>query len=175
MAVSKFKAKIVNNAVVIDDPSIMGELYDSGYGMMINKKLKLEPFEALYLIEKGRMILTDSEQELTFDESIERLSRIDKKLWIKYTIYSDLRNKGYVVKSGFSQDEIEFRVYDKNAKPGKEPAKYLLRVLIEGEPVSIEKLMNMVKSARDSRKDLIIAVIDAQGDVAYYEVSEVHV
>jgi tRNA splicing endonuclease len=39
----------------------------------------------------------------------------------------------------------------------------------------MKELMDMVKSARDSRKDLIIAIIDAQGDVAYYEVSKVKV
>jgi tRNA-intron endonuclease len=175
VAENKIKARLINNEIIIYDVGIMGELYDSGYGTIIDKKLKLETFEALYLIEKGKLILVDNEHELNFEESIERLSKIDKKLWIKYTVYNDLRNRGYIVKPGFAQNEVEFRIYDKNAKPGKEPAKYLLRVLIEGEPISMKELMDMVKSARDSRKDLIIAIIDAQGDVAYYEVSEVKV
>ncbi len=51
----------------------------------------------------------------------------------------------------------------------------MVRVLIEGEPILMKKLMDMVKNARDSRKDLVIAIIDAQGDIAYYEVSEVRV
>lgn len=175
MSESKIRARLINNEVIVDDPGVMGELYDSGYGTIIDKKLKLETFEALYLVEKGRIVLVDNEHELNFEECIERLSKIDKKLWIKYTVYNDLRNRGYIVKLGFAQNEIEFRVYDRNAKPGKEPAKYLLRVLIEGEPISMKELMDIVKRARDSRKDLVIAIIDAQGDIAYYEVSEVRV
>ncbi|MEM3832690.1 MAG: tRNA-intron lyase [Thermoprotei archaeon] len=175
MVEQKGQTKIKDNEIIIDDPKMIKELYDSGYGVIVNHQLKLETFEALYLIEKGNIILIDNDRVLTPEESIDRLSKIDQKLWIKYTIYSDLRNRGYIVKSGFAHDDIEFRVYERDAKPGKEPAKYLVRVLVEGEPIFMKKLMDMVKNARDSRKDLVIAIIDAQGDIAYYEVSEVHV
>lgn len=171
----KYKARIRDDEIIIDDPGVIGELYNLGYGVIINHKLKLETFEALYLVEKGRIVLVDNDRVLTFEESIDSLSRIDRKLWVKYTIYSDLRNKGYIVKSGFTHDDVEFRVYERDAKPGKEPAKYLIRVLIEGDPIPMHELMNMVKDARDSRKDLVIAIIDAQGDISYYEVSEVRV
>ncbi|MGB9728637.1 MAG: tRNA-intron lyase [Thermoprotei archaeon] len=175
MVEKKYQVKIKNDEIIIDDPGVIGELYDLGYGIIINHQLKLETFEALYLVEKGKIILIDDDHALTLEESIDRLSKIDQKLWIKYTIYSDLRNKGYIVKPGFTHEDVEFRVYERDAKPGKEPAKYLVRVLIEGEPILMKKLMDMVKNARDSRKDLVIAIIDAQGDIAYYEVSEVRV
>ena len=175
MTEKKYQAKIRSNEIIIDDPGVIGELYDLGYGIIIDHKLKLETFEALYLVEKGRIILVDDNHALTPEESIDRLSKIDQKLWIKYTVYNDLRNRGYIVKPGFTHEDIEFRVYERDAKPGKEPAKYLVRVLIEGEPILMKKLMEMVRSARDSRKDLVIAIIDAQGDIAYYEVSEVRV
>jgi len=168
-----FKGHVKGSSVVIlgDDAS---KLWSSGYyGELKDDCLILASFEALYLVERGRLIVYDDGKRLSFQDLLNHFLKEDPDIWIRYLIYSDLRRRGYVVKSGFG-GKISFRVYRRGAVVGKEPAKYLVYGSVEGKPIELTSLSEMVREARSARKDLILAIVDRQGEVTYYDVTQVN-
>ncbi|RLE56912.1 MAG: tRNA-intron lyase [Candidatus Methanomethylicota archaeon] len=147
-------------------------LHNKGfYGEFENGILVLSTVEALYLLDRGKIRLVINSTELSFEDAVKYFSKFDRDLWVKYIIYSDLRRRGYVVKSGFGG--LSFRVYERGASVGREAAKYLVFGALEGKSLSLSELYEMVRSARNSRKNLILAIVDRHDDVTYYDVTEV--
>ncbi len=164
-----FTGRLRGHKVVVEGEDAV-KLWNYGYyGEFRDGVLELSPPEALYLIFRGKLIVYDGSEKLGFTSLLLRFLKIDPKIWIKYLIYSDLRKRGYVVKPGFGG--VSFRVYSRGAEIGKEPAKYLVYGLTEGKPIEIAELSKMIEEARSARKNLILAIVDRQGEVTYYDVT----
>ena len=144
------------------------------YGELEKGVLTLSDVEMLVLIEHDKIRVHDElDKQLTFDDLLLRFSCEDPELWLRFLLYSDLRKRGYTVKPGYGPC-LEYRVYERGAQVGKEPAKYLVYGLIEGNPISITEIASVSNSAKLSKKDLILAVVDRQGEITYYETSEIN-
>ncbi|MHA1230478.1 MAG: tRNA-intron lyase [Candidatus Helarchaeota archaeon] len=171
--VSTFNASLKGLKVLISDEKSKF-LYDKGYyGEYDNGVLELEPIEALLLLERRRIHLTDDEgNEYDFKKLAEFYVNKIPNFWTKYLVYKDLRNRGYIVRQGFGED-IEFRVYDRGATVGKSNAKYLIHPVIEGSPLKLSDLSKITKIAKSSRKKLVLTIVDRQGEVIYYQCKEV--
>ena len=147
-------------------------LYNKGYFGTLdeNENLKLEPVETLLLIERKRLELYSKEKELmTLKGLVEIYIKVSPKFWTSYLVYKDLRNRGYIVKEGMNMSA--FRVYKRGAKIGEDASKFLVTVINEGSPIPLTGLDDVVKSAKSVRKNLILAVVDRQGEVTYYNCS----
>lgn len=145
---------------------------DGYYGEKEDGNLVLTPFETLFLVGNGKLkIFINHEKSLSFNELLNNFLKYDPNIWIKYIIYSDLRSRGYIVKKGFN--DMSFRVYERGTIIGKDPAKFIVYGVMEGKPISLYELKELVDSAKDIRKDLILAIVDRQNEVAYYNVSEI--
>lgn len=149
-------------------------IYQQGYfGELEKGKLSLFDVEILFLLEREKILLVDEAgSPLTFPVFTQRLAMEDGDIWLRYLLYSDLRRRGYIVKPGYGP-RLEFRVYQRGAIVGKEPAKFLVYGLAEGKAFAISELVSVSSSAKLSKKDLILAVIDRQGEITYYDTSEV--
>ena len=160
-----------DGAVVVVDPGAIDDLMRRGYGRLSDDGLLLDPWEALYLREKGRLEVLDSEEgrEIDFQELLERLETIDKRAWAMYLIYRDLRERGYVVRGGFGPG-LTLRLYARG-EFGKKPARYIVYGILEGVPVQISGLEEALRMAQSYKKGLILAVVDRRGEVVYYSVS----
>jgi len=66
---------------------------------------------------------------------------------------------------------VELRLYKRGAEAGKEGAKYLVFGVAEGIPIDLRTIIEKAREARNLRKELIIAVIDSQGEVCYYAIT----
>ena len=143
------------------------------YGTRIDgNKLELEPVELLHLIERKRAIATTPSGTLIgSDYIVNSLLEEDPDLWIRYLVFRDLRSRGYAVRRGFGSG-IGFRVYARGDKPGDANAKELVYVLKEGVPISLSDLDLVTKTAAGSRKDLVFALVDQNGEVNFYKVAQ---
>jgi tRNA-intron endonuclease len=143
------------------------------YGTRIEgNRLELEPVELLHLIERKRAIaLTPSGEQIGSDIIVNSLLDEDPDLWIRYLVFRDLRSRGYAVRKGFGSG-IGFRVYARGDKPGEANAKELVYVLKEGVPISLSDLDLVTKTAAGSRKDLVFALVDQNGEVNFYKVAQ---
>jgi len=143
------------------------------YGTRIEgNRLELEPVELLHLIERKRVtVITSSGDSVGSDYIVSALLEEDPDLWVSYLVFRDLRSRGYAVRKGFGRG-IGFRVYARGDRPGAANAKELVYVLKEGVPISLSDLDLVTQTAVSSRKNLVFALVDQNGEVNFYKVAQ---
>lgn len=143
------------------------------YGTRIEgNRLELEPVELLHLLERKRIsVKTPTRESIGPDYIIGTLLKEDPDLWISYLVFRDLRSRGYAVRKGFGRG-IGFRVYARGDRPGDANAKELIYVLKEGVPISLSDLDLVTQTAASSRKNLVFALVDQNGEVNFYKVAQ---
>ena len=77
-----------------------------------------------------------------------------------------------VVRPGYDQG-IDFLVYARGDF-GKRPPKYLIYAIWEGEPKTMDELVELVKLAQQREKEVRIAVIDRRGEIVHYSLQELN-
>lgn len=137
-------------------------LYEqSGYGRPDGDGLRLSSQEALYLIHRQKIEITG----YTFDTLFSAFA--DKPNFTRsFLVYRDLRERGYVVQTG----PHDFRVFRRGEKPGKGESLYLVRVLSERDPIRFGKLIEEVIASKNMRKQYVLAVVDDEDELTYYEI-----
>jgi tRNA-intron endonuclease len=165
-------AKLVRRKVVVKG-KFASMLYEAGYYGTLKDptKLVLEPEEALLLARRQRIQILDTKGTvLEFSELLDRLTEQRSGLWTRFLVYSDLRSRGYVVRTGYGKGLL-FRVYPRGAKLKKATAKYFVCAISEGSPLGVSELETFSRQAKRNRKKLMLAVLDRQGETTYYLVS----
>lgn len=141
----------------------------SNWGEKKSGKVEYAGIEALSLVEQGKMKVSAGKKEMDLDGLVGKLKKKDKTIETKLSVFSDLRKKGYVVKTALKFG-AEFRVYDKGERPGTNHARWLLFCVRESEKVNWHDFAAKSRVAHSTKKLLLIAVVDEEGDVTYYEV-----
>ncbi|WP_456474285.1 tRNA-intron lyase [Candidatus Pyrohabitans sp.] len=162
------KGYLLEDRVILSDPKAISRLVQKGYGKKSSGKLYLSLVEALYLVEKGKLEVFSGERALSLEEL---LGSPEEDLFIRYVAYRDLRERGYVVKTGFKFGS-HFRVYERGAYPG-EHSSFLVHAVREDSELSFTELARAVRLAHGVRKRMLFAVVDEEGDVTYYAVERV--
>uniref|UniRef100_A0A7C5QDP6 tRNA-intron lyase n=1 Tax=Caldiarchaeum subterraneum TaxID=311458 RepID=A0A7C5QDP6_CALS0 len=127
------------------------------------------PVETLYLVKNGKAQVYKDGRQLGFNELLTSFIQRDGNVWRDYVIYMDLRKRRYVVKEGFGP-KLRFRVFERGEYLEK-PAKYLVIPLYEGESMRVEELLDLLRSCRAMNKTAVVAVLDRQNEVVYYNAS----
>lgn len=137
-------------------------LYDqSGYGRPDGENIRLAPQEALYLLHRQKIEVPG----YTFDTLLAEYA--DQRNFLRsFLVYRDLRERGYVVQTG----PHDYRVFRRGEKPGTGESLYLVRVLSERDPVRFTKLIEEVVTSRNMRKQYVLAVVDDEEELTYYEI-----
>ena len=90
---------------------------------------------------------------------------------IRYLVYRELRSRGYVVKLG--QPPLDFRVFPRGGTPNKTPSKWWVSAISERWTFDLARLLEDIDRTTDVRKKLLLAVVDEESDVTYYDVKRV--
>ena len=142
------------------------ELYEQGsFGRPVAGGLELSLVEAAYLLDRGRIAVRLGGEDLDFRSFFEAATALEAGFEFRYVVYKDLRERGYYVQPGLA----DFRVYPRGGKPGKTPAEFYVQVISEREPVPLQRLVEPAKVARQMRKRLMLAVVDEESDITFYE------
>ncbi len=166
----KTTGKLVKNGVKIADQSSIDALSQRGYGTTENAVFTLAFYEALFLLDKQMLEVTDEKGETAdFQRLLKAYEDGDENAWAHFMVYRDLRSRGYVVREGFGA-AIDFRIYDRGAY-GKDTATFLVTSTQEGKPMPMEDLTNALAQCQSLKKELILAVMNRRGEIVYYSVS----
>lgn len=161
-------------SITITNP-IAQEVFENGYFGQWTREdtLELEPEEILLLLDRGRILLSDSKtnEVITSSEIVTHFSKNNENFWSRYLVYKDLRNRGYVVQMG-TQITAPFRIYPRGGKPGESICKTVIFPLQEGEEINLDFLNQIVNQSKTDRKKLLLSVVDRIGDVTYYQASQ---
>ncbi|RLE46630.1 tRNA-intron lyase [Candidatus Woesearchaeota archaeon] len=166
------KAMLSGNNIVTENSELARDLFNKGcFGSVLaNGCVKLSVLEAVYLVEKKRLQVFDGRNKLvSFDRLLKRAARIEKSFWVRYPVFRDFRNRGYVIKTALKFG-ADFRVYDRGKKPGEEHAKWVVFAVSESNVLTWHDFAAKNRVAHSTRKKLLIGVVDDEGDVSYWEV-----
>ncbi|MDP3734758.1 MAG: tRNA-intron lyase [Nanoarchaeota archaeon] len=133
-------------------------------------KVELSLLEALYLMEKGRLIIkNDAGRALTFESYLKKARKVEPNFWIRYCVFKDMRNRGYIIKTALKFG-ADFRVYDRGVKPGEDHARWIIYPVHEGDTLTWYEFAAKNRVAHSTKKRLLIGIVDDEGDVTYYEI-----
>jgi len=90
----------------------------SNFGEIVGEKIHYSLSETLFLVEKSKMEIYSRSKKISTRELLNKFRRIDKRIQIKYPVFKNLREKGYILKTALKFG-ADFRVYEKSSKPGK--------------------------------------------------------
>lgn len=167
----KIQAHLTKEIVSTNQAEAFSLYKKSVFGEPKSGKMQYSLYEALYLIEKNKIEILQKNKTLDKEEILKRFSKIDKKFEIKYPVFKDLREKGYVVKTALKFG-AEFRVYDKGTRPGQKGhhARWIVFTEHESKKFSWHEFSAKNRVAHSTKKKLLLAIVDEEGDISYYEV-----
>jgi tRNA-intron endonuclease len=159
-------AYLVEKKIIVDDEATITKLHQRGFGKRTNKRLELSLLEGLYLHERGTLDFLEDGKKVG---SSEILTRADEdEFLLRYKVYKDLRERGYIVKTGFKFG-AHFRVYERGKYP-HEHSKYLVHAVPESYIPSFPEISRAVRLAEGVNKTMVFAVVDEEGDITYYAI-----
>jgi tRNA-intron endonuclease len=147
----------------------LADLYEQGYfGRPSGKGLDLSLVEAAYLLDRSRIRVLSDSREISFKDFFQAASSLEKGFEFRYVVYKDLRERGYYVQPG----RPDFRVYPRGGHPGKTPAEFYVFVVSERMPLPLKDILEPVRVAGQMRKKLMLAIVDEESDITFYEARE---
>lgn len=134
-------------------------------------KVELSLLEALYLLERERLIIkSESGKILPFELYVKKARKVEPNFWIRYVVFRDMRNRGYIIKTALKFG-ADFRVYDRGVKPGEDHAKWIVFPVHEASVFTWHEFSAKNRVAHSTKKRLLLAIVDDENDVTYYQVS----
>ena len=164
----KIPTKFINSRVVVFNPLYASYLYvklgffGSPLGInkprleYFNKPSELSLIEAYYLLEKDIISIYDvkNKKEIEKEEFLEIARKNHNKFDEKFSIYKDLREKGYVPRPGLKFGG-DFVVYKKG--PGLGHSSFIVDVLPHDSKITAIDMVRAGRLATSVRKKFVIA------------------
>ena len=167
----KIKAIIISDKISSNSATAMTLFSTHRFGEKEGEKIIYSLPETLFLLETNKLELFDSKnKKLSEKEIFKKFQKLDKKFKTKYLVFKDLRKKGLIVKTALKFG-AEFRVYENGKNIGKDHSKWILYTTSENESLTWHDFSAKNRVAHSTKKNLLIAVVDEENDVSYYEVS----
>ncbi|MBU2637379.1 MAG: tRNA-intron lyase [Nanoarchaeota archaeon] len=156
--------------LIADNKGDARALYDkSRFGALLGPdKIQYSLHEGLFLLERGKMDVFDNKKALTFDTFVKRARKVEPNFWIRYSVFKDLRNRGYIVKTALKFG-ADFRVYERGIKPGEDHAKWIVYPVHEGDALTWYEFAAKNRVAHSTKKRLLLGIVDDESSVTYYE------
>jgi len=166
----KIKAYLLGEIVSTNEAEAFTLYKKSHFGQPTGQKIQYSLTETLYLVEKNKIEIVKNKKTIGFEELMKLLKKIDSRIQLKYPVFKDLRDKGYIVKTALKFG-ADFRVYEKGKTPDEEHAKWIVFCEHESNKFSWYEFAAKNRVAHSTKKNLLIAIIDEESDVSYYEIS----
>jgi len=126
------KGTLVGGNVLVSDEREANSLYQKGYfgDMQKGGKLSLSLVEAIYLVEKEKLAVKDGRKKLKVEQLLKMGEEVDTGIFTQYVAYTDLRDRGYLVKTGFKFG-AHFRIYKRGDVPGQSHSTFMVHAVPE--------------------------------------------
>jgi tRNA-intron endonuclease len=161
-------AAFSDSHAIIEDPVSANQVYSKGFfgTMQSGGKLKLHLIEAMYLQDIGKIKVRQGGRSLPNKRLMRHALASYPQFEIKYVVYRDLRQRGYIVKP--SPAPMDFRVLPRGGQPKKSPSKYWVLAISERSIFEAAKFKKRIDKVREARKEFLLGVVDEEGDLTYY-------
>ena len=162
----KIIGELIENRVIVWNILESRDLFGNGYfgkplgvpkpkGINFDSPLILDLVESYYLIQKGKLKVISRDKLLSLRHMKEICRKQYDKFDLKYTVFQNLRNRGYVVSPGIKFG-CDFAVYEHG--PGIDHAPFLVQVLNADEVITATNIILSGRLATTVKKQFIIAI-----------------
>ncbi len=167
---TKIKANLISERITSNTAEAQSLFATSRFGEKTGEKIIYSLFEALFLVQQNKMDIFDfRDKKIELKNLLKKFQRIDKRFHTKYLAFKDLREKGYIVKTALKFG-AEFRVYEKGKKINKDHSKWICFPVSENQTSTWQDFVAKNRVAHSTKKNLLIAIVDDESDVSYFEV-----
>lgn len=167
--IMKVKSYFTSGGIFSNDSLAFSLFEKERFGEKDGEKIIYSPVESVFLVESNKMQVFDfRNKEIVLSSLIKKFETKDKNFLIKYLVFKDLRKKGNIVKSALKFG-ADFRVYKKGSEIGEDHARWILFCLSEHSKMPMQEFSAKNRVAHSTHKKLLIAIVDDEGDVSYYE------
>ncbi len=135
----------------------------------IKSPLELSLVETVYLSERNTILVRENNKILTPNELFEIAEKRVRKFNALYTVYSDLRKRGFIVRRGlkFGCDYLVYRY-----GPGIDHAPFGVLVYTSSEEVDPIELVRAGRLLHSVRKKLLLAILNEKTREVKYMILE---
>ena len=165
-------AIFLKERVITENSNDARELFNqSRYGSLADDgKVQLSLLEAMYLLEKGKLVILDGKnKEIAAEKFLKKAQKLEPNFWVRYCVFKNMRNRGYIIKTAMKFG-ADFRVYDRGVKPGEDHAKWIVYPVHEASVLTWYEFSAKNRVAHSTRKRLLIGCVDEENDVTYWEI-----
>ena len=125
--------------------------------------------EVLYLVENYKAEVIIGNKTISYENLLKLFGKKDKEAYIKYVVYKDLREKGYVIKAALKFGG-DFRLYEKGKNPLNAHSRWVVYPMSEKETIKMHELSSKNRVAHSTNKNVLLGIVDGEGEVIYYEI-----
>ena len=168
---NEITALLTQDTAWTENSTAAKELHEkSRYGTLLSDgRVQLSLMEAAYLLEKKRITLIDGKNKpVSAQTLIKKASKKEHDFSTRYAVFCDFRNRGYIIKTALKFG-ADFRIYDRGVKPGEQHAKWIVYPIRESAKLTWQDFAAKNRVAHSTKKRLLIAIVDDEGDVSYWE------
>lgn len=161
------------NKVIVSEQRLRDQLIQKGFGERKEKTLVLDLHEAIFLLDKDKLAIRDTKEKKVSEKKLWAIGeKHEKNFYTKQQVFNDLRSRGYCVKTGFKFG-FDFRVYPRGKKPGEEHSQWVVEVKTQGEKIGMRELSRMVRLSQNLHTIVIVAIVDSEDEINYYETKRI--
>jgi len=169
---SENTALLLDDEAIVEDKATASSFEARGYGKKDVHRLVLDLKETLLLHEISGLKVFKGKKELAVDELLAFAERKEKNFNQKYLVFSDLRKRGYLVKTGFKFG-FDFRVYPRGKSMGEAHTEFVVQVIPETKTFSMNEFSRMIRMAQTLKTNLLLAIIDTENNISYFKTERI--
>ncbi|MDR0334979.1 MAG: tRNA-intron lyase [Methanomassiliicoccaceae archaeon] len=160
------------HSVIVADQKESSQIYNKGsFGYPLSGgSLELDLTEATFLLETGRLEVLRNNERMTPEELFTYSSSVSEGFDIRYMVYRDIRQRGFVVKAETS--DLDLSVFPRGKTLSNARPKYLVKAVSERTAFSIDTFMELAETTSSKGKELLFGIVDEEGDMTFYIVSK---
>ncbi len=166
----KIQATLLANQVTSNSSEAHALYQKSHFGEKLNQKILYSIYETLFLVQENKMQAINFRNiPLTENQLLKKFTKLNKNFQENYTVFKDLRKKSYIVKTALKFG-AEFRVYEKGKQVTKSHSKWLCYPTQENQSIKWQDFAAKNRVAHSTKKNLLIAIVDEENQISYYEI-----
>jgi len=164
--------ELVSNHIIVEKQKDAGRLYSrSHFGTKKPKGIvHLDLLEGVYLLGEQKIQIYQEKKKIDFQTLVTLAAQQISEFEIKYLIFKDLRSRGLSIKLCNEKESTTFYLYKERKEERKQQC--FICAFSERDILDLKKTRNVLTKISKNNAELWYAIVDEEGDITYYQISE---
>jgi tRNA-intron endonuclease len=173
--VMQVSGELIGDRIQVTKPKQASRLHNRGrFGHPLSdNRLSLDLLEGVYLVDEGKLVVYQKNTALSFQDLVQISVKKIPVFERCYLVFKDLRSRGYVLYLEQSESSYPFFLCNMKKNGTQKESHVHLYVFSERDIFDIHRTLLFIKQAVKKNSFLWFAIVDEEGDITYYEVSNV--